>query len=77
MIWTLSLLSVRIVGQGLRTALVLEDDVDWDISIKSQLQTFALAVRTLQGTAHTHTQSPYGDEWDILLARTLWCLMQD
>ncbi|KAF3390633.1 hypothetical protein F1880_008969 [Penicillium rolfsii] len=55
-----------IVQQGMRNALILEDDVDWDISIKSQLQTFAHAVRTLQGTTHDHTESPYGDEWDLL-----------
>ncbi|OCL12208.1 glycosyltransferase family 25 protein, partial [Glonium stellatum] len=37
-----------IVEQNLTTALILEDDVDWDIRIKSQLQTFALASRGLQ-----------------------------
>ncbi|OOQ90679.1 hypothetical protein PEBR_03211 [Penicillium brasilianum] len=56
----------RIVQEGLRTALILEDDVDWDVSIKPQLQTFAHAVRTLQNTVYAPTESPYGDEWDIL-----------
>jgi hypothetical protein len=43
----------------------MEDDADWDINIKTQLQSFAMAVRALQGTTETPTQSPYGDDWDI------------
>jgi hypothetical protein len=34
-----------IVEQNTTTALILEDDIDWDIRLKSQLQTFALASR--------------------------------
>ncbi|TLD20685.1 hypothetical protein PspLS_08631 [Pyricularia sp. CBS 133598] len=34
-----------IVEQGLTTALILEDDVDWDVRLKSQLQLFAAASR--------------------------------
>lgn len=33
--------------QNLSTALIFEDDVDWDVRIRSQLQTFALASRWL------------------------------
>lgn len=36
------------------------------MTIKTQLQSFALAVRALQKTERTHTASPYGDDWDIL-----------
>jgi GR25 family glycosyltransferase involved in LPS biosynthesis len=32
-----------VVEQGLESALILEDDVDWDARLKSQLETFALA----------------------------------
>ncbi|KAI1130011.1 hypothetical protein F5Y10DRAFT_290257 [Nemania abortiva] len=35
-----------IVGQGLGSALVLEDDVDWDVRLKAQMRTFAAASRT-------------------------------
>ncbi|KAI1392016.1 glycosyltransferase family 25 protein [Hypoxylon trugodes] len=35
-----------IVSDDIRSALVVEDDIDWDIRIKSQLQTFASASRT-------------------------------
>jgi len=55
-----------IVEEGLDNGVILEDDADWDVNIKSQLQSFALAVRALQGTAETKTSSPYGDDWDIL-----------
>ncbi|KAI6363537.1 hypothetical protein MCOR25_005894 [Pyricularia grisea] len=34
-----------IVEQDLTTALILEDDVDWDVRLKSQLQLFAAASR--------------------------------
>ena len=44
----------------------MEDDVDWDVSIKTQLQNFAIATRAIQGTGHDTTASPYGDDWDVL-----------
>jgi hypothetical protein len=44
----------------------MEDDADWDVTIKTQLQSFALAVRALQGSSEAITASPYGDDWDIL-----------
>ncbi|KAJ5819067.1 hypothetical protein N7474_004658 [Penicillium riverlandense] len=56
----------RIVHQRLGSAIVFEDDVDWDVTIKTQLQSFALAVRTLQKTERARTASPYGDDWDVL-----------
>lgn len=35
----------RIVERNISTALILEDDADWDVRIKSQLQVFAQAAR--------------------------------
>ncbi|KAI1765739.1 glycosyltransferase family 25 protein [Hypoxylon sp. FL1150] len=71
-----------IVDQDLRSALILEDDIDWDIRLKSQLQTFAAASRTwlrelqsgkaeielLGTTVRTGggAKSVYGDGWDVL-----------
>lgn len=46
--------------------MIMEDDSDWDVNIKVQLQTFALRVRALQGTTETPCTSPYGDDGDIL-----------
>lgn len=44
----------------------MEDDADWDVSIKTQLQSFAIAVRALQQPEDTTSPSPYGHDWDIL-----------
>ncbi|KAJ5162315.1 hypothetical protein N7492_007707 [Penicillium capsulatum] len=43
----------------------MEDDSDWDVSIKTQLQSFGFAVRSLQDSPATRPLSPYGDDWDI------------
>jgi hypothetical protein len=56
----------RVVEERLGSAIVMEDDVDWDVSVKAQLQSFALAARALQDTRKQMILSPYGDDWDIL-----------
>lgn len=47
----------RMVEQNISSALILEDDADWDIRIKSQMRDFArasrLLVQPLNGTTHT------------------------
>ncbi|KAI4924555.1 hypothetical protein J4E85_007671 [Alternaria conjuncta] len=45
----------QIVNQNLTTALILEDDVDWDTRIRQNLQRFALASRFLSSN---HTSIP-------------------
>ncbi|KAI9800393.1 MAG: hypothetical protein M1825_004163 [Sarcosagium campestre] len=56
-----------IVRENLTSALIMEDDVDWDIRLKSGLTDFAQGVRYLQGTPKDAVlESPYGDDWDIL-----------
>jgi hypothetical protein len=44
---TYSLTDTRIVEQNITTALIMEDDIDWDIRIKPQLTDFAKAARLL------------------------------
>ncbi|KAL4745628.1 hypothetical protein BDW72DRAFT_198452 [Aspergillus terricola var. indicus] len=66
----------RILKDRLASAIVMEDDGDWDVSLKTQLQSFALSVRALQlqnpidadtnAYAATTEASPYGNNWDIL-----------
>ncbi|CAG8339203.1 unnamed protein product [Penicillium nalgiovense] len=58
----------QIVQEGLASAIIMEDDVDWDVSIQAQLQSFAHAVQALQlqKNRKVPTQLPYGDDWDIL-----------
>jgi hypothetical protein len=49
------------------SALIMEDDMDWDIRLLKQLPEFARGVRTLSNISLTTSQhSPYGDDWDIL-----------
>ncbi|KAI4157018.1 MAG: hypothetical protein L6R39_000834 [Caloplaca ligustica] len=55
----------RIVRERISTALVLEDDSDWDVSFREQLADIATGSRYISGT-WTTPRSPYGDEWDML-----------
>lgn len=67
----LTFLLSRIVNQRLSSALVMEDDADWDISLKSQLSHFAQGSQFITANTTTPTpspppHSPYGDDWDLL-----------
>jgi hypothetical protein len=48
------------------TALILEDDADWDVNIKSQLREFARGLHSLKGNSKPSKQAPYGTDWDLL-----------
>lgn len=50
---------------GVETALILEDDADWDTALRQQMQNISLAVRNLTNVAETDL-TPYGDSWDVL-----------
>ncbi|EXJ79110.1 hypothetical protein A1O3_08611 [Capronia epimyces CBS 606.96] len=57
----------RIVREKVSTALIFEDDADWDVSFKKQLVQFARGSRYILKTpAHKSPFSPYGDDWDLL-----------
>ncbi|KAJ6170972.1 hypothetical protein N7470_000039 [Penicillium chermesinum] len=47
------------------TALIMEDDADWDLNIKSQLTEFARGLHALKANASTDN-APYGTAWDVL-----------
>ncbi|CZT08630.1 hypothetical protein WAI453_007131 [Rhynchosporium graminicola] len=66
--WRSHLNAVRsIIENNLKSVLIMEDDVDWDIRLLSQLPEFAKGVRSLSGIKSSEVQhSPYGDDWDIL-----------
>lgn len=65
---------IRIVKERIPSALILEDDADWDVTLKSQLTEFAHGARFLQQQGSNSEQdtisvmrdSPYGDDWDLL-----------
>ncbi|KAI1092086.1 glycosyltransferase family 25 protein [Rostrohypoxylon terebratum] len=71
-----------VVDNNLGSALIVEDDIDWDVRLKSQLQVFASASRTwlkesnsAKDTVKLDTsrdaigrghEAIYGDDWDVL-----------
>jgi hypothetical protein len=55
------------VERRVGSALIFEDDADWDVALKYQLLQFARGSRFLLNTPNnTVPFSPYGDGWDIL-----------
>ncbi|KAK6069593.1 Procollagen galactosyltransferase 1 [Seiridium cupressi] len=55
----------RIVEEDLDSALIMEDDMDWDVRLQPQLERVAQGARALLSSA-SNPISPYGDDWDIL-----------
>ena len=59
--------AAAILDNNLSSALILEDDADWDVSLKTQLTRFALGSRhILDAPTSSEPLSPYGDGWDML-----------
>ena len=65
----------RVVDSGYTSALILEDDADWDLTLKSQLRDFAHAARNIESRRHVlngplrstnQSLTPYGSTWDLL-----------
>lgn len=54
-----------IVMSGTQTALILEDDADWDVNIHYQMQLLSTAIRNLTN-ASADDRSPYGSKWDVI-----------
>jgi GR25 family glycosyltransferase involved in LPS biosynthesis len=66
---------LHIVEHNVQTALIMEDDADWDIAIKEQLSYFAIGVNALQNERRTRqvplslsatSSAPYGSDWDVI-----------
>ncbi|KAI1192125.1 glycosyltransferase family 25 protein [Nemania serpens] len=55
----------RIVEMGLESALIMEDDMDWDVRLKAQLKQVAEGARYVMQSSEP-SSSPYGDDWDVL-----------
>ena len=55
----------KIVDGHIESALILEDDADWDVFLKYQLAQFAIGTRSLQRSFEADG-SPYGSRWDFL-----------
>ncbi|CAG8904582.1 unnamed protein product [Penicillium egyptiacum] len=54
------------LSNGYSTALILEDDADWDVSLKSQLGEFSHGLHALKGINRVSKEAPYGTDWDVL-----------
>ncbi|ORY66311.1 uncharacterized protein BCR38DRAFT_366772 [Pseudomassariella vexata] len=48
------------------TALIMEDDVDWDIAIKEQFALVAPHIRSVTQSWSSSARLPYGNKWDLL-----------
>ncbi|KAH8646647.1 hypothetical protein BX600DRAFT_153957 [Xylariales sp. PMI_506] len=55
----------RIVEENLESALIMEDDMDWDVRLRAQLEEVAKGARMVLPSG-SRPSSPYGDGWDIL-----------
>ena len=55
-----------IIDNNLSSALIVEDDADWDVGLKTQLTQFALGSRHFLDASSSEPRSPYGDGWDML-----------
>ncbi|KIW84386.1 hypothetical protein Z517_03636 [Fonsecaea pedrosoi CBS 271.37] len=57
----------KMVHDKVSSALIFEDDADWDVSLKEQLVQFARGSRFITNTSEdAFSHSPYGHDWDIL-----------
>jgi hypothetical protein len=62
------MLRFRIVANNIASALIFEDDADWDVGIKAQMRELAKGARWLGNTTRTDADlhSPYGNDWDFM-----------
>ena len=62
-----AILALRLdsVASDLDTAMIIEDDVDWDVAIKERLPLISDAVGNFS-RVDPSDPAPYGRSWDIL-----------
>ncbi|KPI36495.1 uncharacterized protein AB675_4323 [Cyphellophora attinorum] len=56
----------HVLHNRLPTALILEDDADWDVLLKSQLHQLSDAMYKLSYTTQSEPSNPYTLNWDLL-----------
>ncbi|KAL9134167.1 MAG: hypothetical protein Q9175_004653 [Cornicularia normoerica] len=54
-----------VIASDLDTAMIMEDDVDWDVAIKEQMPLISDAVRNFS-RVDPSDPAPYGRSWDVL-----------
>ncbi|RVX72769.1 hypothetical protein B0A52_04168 [Exophiala mesophila] len=55
-----------VISSGLSTAFIIEDDVDWDVRIHSQMKLVSDAVRNFTLASGEDTLAPFGNAWEVL-----------
>ncbi|KAI9373904.1 hypothetical protein BJX61DRAFT_541266 [Aspergillus egyptiacus] len=55
-----------VVENKYATALIMEDDADWDVGLRLQLREVARGVRELSNNQQAPRREPYGTNWDLL-----------
>jgi hypothetical protein len=64
--WVGHLNAIRL-GRTFHTALIVEDDVEWDTAVRDQMPTIATAVREFsEAKDPPNDLNPYGKNWDVL-----------
>ena len=54
-----------VIASGISSALIVEDDVDWDVNVKTQMRLVSDNVREFMQAPATDS-SPFGSGWDVL-----------
>ncbi|QDS73103.1 hypothetical protein FKW77_000707 [Venturia effusa] len=59
----------KIISENIATALVLEDDADWDVNVKEQMFLQSQAILShpnlVTNDSRVEDEKPYRDDWDI------------
>ena len=69
--------ATRMVYERISTAILFEDDADWDVNLHTQLEQFAQGSRYITSSwsgskelkskaSGGDANSPYGEDWDLL-----------
>ena len=59
--------AAKMIAENIQSALIFEDDADWDVALKYQMVEFARGSRFLLNTPlRKQPKSPYGEGWDML-----------
>lgn len=56
----------EMVRRQVSSALIFEDDADWDVGLRSQMIELAKGARWSLDDQKSNPHSPYGDDWDLL-----------
>ncbi|OAA69243.1 Glycosyl transferase, family 25 [Akanthomyces lecanii RCEF 1005] len=67
----------KIIEERIQTAIILEDDADWDVRIHDIFQDLSLEIRKGvlrkdKPTSYEVAHAPYGMDWDLLYVGTCW-----